>query len=62
MSTRGPDFHKKEAKRSLWDNDGEHVPHKYRKKGRGRSKDKKLIRDETKEIDSGSTVHISTRE
>lgn len=43
MSKRGPDHQKREAKRSLWDADGHHVPKKYRNKGRGRRKDKKEI-------------------
>jgi len=40
------DFQKREAKQSLWDNDGQHIKKKYRNKGKGRGKDKKLIRDE----------------
>lgn len=55
MSKRGPDYQKQEAKRSLWDNDGEHVKKKSRNKNKGRGKDKRLIRDELRE--DGSTVH-----
>lgn len=40
----GPDYQKKEAKQSLWDMDGEHIPKRYRNKGKGRGKDKQLIR------------------
>jgi hypothetical protein len=46
MSKRGPDHQKREAKRSLWDMDGQHIPKKYRNKGKGRGKDKKLIQQE----------------
>lgn len=44
MSKRSPDFQKQEAKQSLWDQDGQHIPKRYRNKGKGRSKDKKEIR------------------
>lgn len=40
------DFQKREAKQSLWDMDGQHIKKKYRNKGKGRQKDKKLIRAE----------------
>lgn len=42
--SRGPDYQKREAKRSLWDMDGEHSS--YRNKGRGRGRDKKLTRQQ----------------
>lgn len=41
-----PDYQKQEAKRSLWDNDGQHEKKRYRNKGKARLKDKQLIRDE----------------
>ena len=40
------DFQKREAKRSLWDMDGQRVKKKSRNKGKGRAKDKKLIQEE----------------
>ena len=43
---RGPDFQKQEAKQSLWDQDGQHIPKRYRNKGKGRGKDKRLTRQE----------------
>lgn len=46
MSKRGPDYQKQQAKRSLWDNDGFRVAHKYRERGRGRGRDKELIHAE----------------
>lgn len=46
LMARGPDYQKREAKRSLWDMDGEHVPKKYRNKGKGRGKDKQLIKEQ----------------
>lgn len=42
MSKRGPDFQKREAKRSLWEQDGTRVHKKYRNKSKGRQKDNKL--------------------
>jgi hypothetical protein len=46
MTKRYPDFQKAAAKNSLWDMDGQHVPHKYRVKGSGRNADKRLILEE----------------
>jgi hypothetical protein len=50
MTKRGPDHQKREAKRSLWDQDGQHIPKKYRNKGKGRNKDKFEIDEAFKEI------------
>ena len=41
---RGPDFQKQEAKQCLWDMDGQHTNKKARNRGKGRGKDKQLIR------------------
>lgn len=46
MSKRGPDFQHEEATQSLWDMDGMHIPKRYRNKGKGRGKDKRLVRAE----------------
>lgn len=54
MSKRGPDHQKREAKQSLWDMDGVHLWKSHRNKGKGRGKDRRLIRqelDEAAEID-----------
>jgi hypothetical protein len=40
------DFQKLTAKSSLWEHDGQHIPKRYRNKGKGRSKDRQLIRAE----------------
>ena len=40
------DFQKREAIQSLWDNDGQHTPKRYRNKGKGRQKDKVLVLNE----------------
>jgi hypothetical protein len=47
--SRNLDFQKREAKQSLWDMDGHHASKKSRNKGKGRGKDKKLIREELKD-------------
>lgn len=49
-----PDFQKQAAKQSLWDLDGQHEDKKSRNKGKGRSKDKRLIREELKEWQSNT--------
>lgn len=46
--SRSPDFQKREAKKSLRDLDGVHAKKKHRNKGKGRGKDKRLIREELK--------------
>lgn len=46
LSRRGQDFQKQEAVQSLWDMDGYHIPKRYRNKGKGRGKDKRLARSE----------------
>lgn len=51
MSKKSPDHQKREAKRSLWDQDGEHIPKKYRNKGKGRNQEKADIRQELKELE-----------
>lgn len=50
MSNRGPDFQKDEAKQSLWDMDGLHIPKRYRNKGKGRGKDKRMVRTEVLDL------------
>jgi hypothetical protein len=47
---RGPDFQKREAKQCLWDNDGTHTVKAARNRGKGRGKDKQLIRQELNSI------------
>lgn len=49
MSKRTQDYQKMEAKQSLWDFDGLHVPKRYRNKGKGRGKERRLIRQELDE-------------
>jgi len=46
MSNKTQDFQKREAKRCLWDQDGDHTKKRYRNKGKGRGKDKRLIKEE----------------
>jgi hypothetical protein len=60
--SRGPDFQKHEAKRSLWDEDGQHIPKRYRNKSKGRFKDKQLIRTESAEIDADLTTQTCDTE
>lgn len=47
---RTPDFQKQEAKQCLWDNDGDHTIKVARNKGKGRGKDRQLIRQELNSI------------
>lgn len=44
------DYQKEEAKRSLWDLDGDHAPKRYRNKGKGRLLEKAEIREELKTL------------
>lgn len=48
-TVRNNDFHKQEATRSLWDQDGYHIPKKSRTKGTARNADKMLIQQELEE-------------
>lgn len=50
MTKRGPDHQKREAKQSLWDLDGHHAPKRYRNKGKGRGKDKRLVQRQYDEL------------
>lgn len=46
----GPDYQKQSAKTSLWEMDGCHAPKPYRQKGKGRGKDKRLVRQAMHEL------------
>jgi hypothetical protein len=62
VSKRGPDFQKREAKQCLWDQDGQHTAKRARNRGKGRGKDKKLVRaywEEEDFDDEGYSQEIS---
>ena len=46
------DHQKSEAKRSLWDRDGQHIPKRYRNRGRARGQDRQDIRAELHALQS----------
>lgn len=56
MSKRTQDFQKQEAKGSLWENDGHHIPKKHRNKGKGRGKDKRLTAELEREYDDYGNI------
>ena len=53
-----PDYQKREATRSLWDNDGYHMPKKHRKKGSGRWADRRDIARELTESDPQAVADL----
>ena len=50
------DFQKREAIQCVWNNDGRSTPKRLRNKGKGRGKDRQLIRAELAEAGSAADI------
>ncbi len=54
--SRNLDFQKQEAKQCLWDQDGDHTGKRWRNRGKGRGKDRRLIQELLDEAGSASKL------